>query len=353
MSKRKSKVPWRWIIVVFILSILTIGGTVGYKFYNMAYEPNVSLGNRQSVYIYIPTGTGYSAAKDILFNEAGIIDQEAFNWVAEQKKYPELLKPGRYRIVNGMSNNALINMLRLGKQEALRFTLNSLRTKQQLAGKVGQVFETDSVAIVSLLNDEEYLKKNFHLESENIMTMFIPNTYELYWNTSADEFMKRMAKEYKSFWNDERKAKAKEIGLSQSEVSIMASIVQNETYMKEDKPVIAGVYMNRIKKRMTLDADPTLIWALGDFSIRRVLDRDKELDSPYNTYKRLGLPPGPICVPSISTIDAVLNHTQHDYLFFCAREDFSGYSNFAKTYSQHLVNARKWQQALNRRRIMR
>jgi UPF0755 protein len=184
--------------------------------------------------------------------------------------------------------------------------------------------------------------------------LFIPNTYEFYWNTSAEQFVNRMLKEYKSFWDTTRKAKADKIELNYYEVATLASIVEKEQNIKRDeRPEIAGLYLNRIKKKMKLESDPTLIFALGDFSIKRVLNKDKKVDSPFNTYKHKGLPPGPICIPSINAIDAVLNASSHKYIFMCAKEDFSGYHNFAKTYVKHLVNARKYQKALNKRKIMR
>ena len=202
------------------------------------------------------------------------------------------------------------------------------------------------------LNNPEVQKK-FGLNSHTIRSLFIPNTYNVYWDISSDELIKRMAKEYKSFWNPERIAKSKKIGLTQSEVSTLASIVYTETNKMDDANIIAGVYMNRIKRGIPLQADPTLIFAKGDFTIKRVLNEDKLVDSPYNTYKYAGLPPGPIYVSPIPYLDAVLNYKKHDYIYFCAKEDFSGYSNFAKTLSQHNVNARKYQEALRKRNIYR
>ena len=192
------------------------------------------------------------------------------------------------------------------------------------------------------------------LSDDNVACIFIPNTYEFYWNTSADQFVKRMLKEYQKFWNNDRKAKADKIKLNYYEVATLASIVEKEQNIKRDeRPEIAGLYLNRIKKKMKLESDPTLIFALDDFTIKRVLNKDKKVDSPFNTYKHRGLPPGPICIPSINAIDAVLNASNHKYIFMCAKEDFSGYHNFAKTYAKHLLNARKYQKALNKRKIMR
>ena len=202
------------------------------------------------------------------------------------------------------------------------------------------------------IRDRDYVKK-FGFTTENIISMFIPNTYEVYWDITAEKFMERMNKEYTSFWTDQRKARLKAIGLTQLQAITLASIVEKESNKNDEKPDIAGVYMNRYKQGWLLQADPTLVYAMGDFTIKRVLNAYKNIDSPYNTYKYAGLPPGPICLPSISSIDAVLNYRQHNYMYFCAREDFSGYHNFAVTMNEHLVNAARYQQALDRQGIMK
>jgi UPF0755 protein len=202
------------------------------------------------------------------------------------------------------------------------------------------------------MNDTAYIS-SFGFSSDNFLAMFLPDTYEFWWNTTADQFMQRMKTEYEKFWNQERNQKAVKTGLTTAEVSILASIVEKETSQNDEKPILAGIYMNRINKGMPLQADPTLIYAIGDFSISRVLNIYKEIDSPYNTYKFKGLPPGPICLPSKASIDAVLNYSRHGYLYFCARDDFSGYHAYAVTYQQHMVNARKFQKELNRRGIMK
>jgi UPF0755 protein len=203
---------------------------------------------------------------------------------------------------------------------------------------------------MNLMNDPDYCR-NLGFTTSTIPCIFIPDTYEMYWNTSADQFIRKMLKEYEKFWNSRRKALARETGFSPVEVSVLASIVQQESNREDEKPVIAGVYINRLNKDWKLEADPTLIFALGDFSIKRVLNAHKEIESPYNTYKFKGLPPGPICFPTKSSIESVLNYSRHSYMYFCAKDDFSGYHSFAKTYVQHLVNARKFQRALNQRGI--
>ncbi len=251
-----------------------------------------------------------------------------------------------------MSNTQLVNRLRSGEQAPVSLIFNSIRTKQQLAGRIGKQLEADSVALLKLLNDKAFVKK-LGFTADNILCLFIPNTYEFFWNTGPEQFISRMAKEYKRFWNEDRTGKLEKIGLKQSEASILASIVEMESTKNDEKPIIAGVYINRLKKGIKLEADPTLIFALGDFTIQRVLNKDLQFDSPYNTYKYAGLPPGPISLPSIVSIDAVLSPVHHNYLFFCAKADLSGYHNFSATLQQHIRYAREYQAALNKMNIKR
>jgi UPF0755 protein len=251
-----------------------------------------------------------------------------------------------------MSNKQIITKLRSKQQDPVKLVFNNIRVKEELAGHISEQLETDSVSLLRLLNDADYLKK-FGFTTDNIISMFIPNTYEVYWDIAPEKFMEKMHKEYLAFWTDKRKARLTEIRLTELEAITMASIVEKETNQNDEKPDVAGVYMNRLHDGWLLQADPTLVYALGDFSIKRVLNVYKTIDSPYNTYKYFGLPPGPICLPSISSIDAVLNFRQHQYMYFCAREDFSGYHNFAVTMNEHLLNAAKYQQALNQKGIMK
>jgi len=282
-----------------------------------------------------------------------LINANSFEWLARQKKYDTNIKAGRYRINRALNNNDLVNLLRSGKQTPIKVTFNNLRNKEQLAGKIASQIEADSLSILNYITDTTFLNK-LQLNTDNVACLFIPNTYEFYWNTSVEGFVNRMVKEYSDFWNSSRKKKAAEIKLNYYQVAVLASIVEKEQSIKRDeRPEIAGLYLNRLKKRMKLESDPTLIFALGDFTIKRVLNKDKKVESPYNTYKNKGLPPGPICIPSINAIDAVLNASENDYIFMCAKEDFTGYHNFAKTYAKHLINARKYQKALNKRKIMR
>jgi UPF0755 protein len=318
------------------------------------YRTNVDLDGKRSELFYIRTGDTYENVLRNLYDSQLIKDRASFEYMAEKMNLKESIKPGKYRILAKMSNRELINLLRAGLQEPVQVPFHNIRTREHLVSRVCRRLEADSTELLSLLNDEDFLRKKYGLGKETIMTLFIPDTYEFYWNTSAEQFLDRMAKEYKAYWTDERKAKAKQIGLSQSQVSVLASIVQCEQWRYDDeKPVVAGLYMNRLKQDMALQSDPTLIFAIGDFTIQRVLNGDKNVESPYNTYKYKGLPPGPICLPETTSLDAVLNYQKHDFLYMCAKEDFSGRHNFAKTYEQHKIYAKKYQDALSARGINR
>jgi UPF0755 protein len=281
-----------------------------------------------------------------------LLELESFEFTASLKKYQTSIKPGRYKITSNMSNTELINKLRIGAQDPVRLVIFGIRKKEDIAGKLSKKFPVDSAEILNLLNDNTFLN-NLGFNTENVLAMFIPNTYDIFWNTSAKKILERFSVEFKFFWSATRRSKAMALDMSPIEIITLASIVQSETNMPQDKPMIAGVYINRLKQGIPLEADPTLVWALNDFTIKRVLNVHKEIESPYNTYKYKGLPPGPITIPTPETIDAVINYTKHEYIYFCAREDFSGYSNFAKTYNEHLLNARKYQKALNERGIMK
>ena len=331
-------------LVIFLL-LLVVGVWIGFKAYNYAFSPNVKA--EAETYVYIPTGSSYDNVIEILKASGLVIDIESFEKVAKYKGYGDKVIPGKYKLTDGMSNNDLVNMLRNGKQTPVNVTFISVRSLEILAGKVCVNIEADSSEIVALLKDESVAAK-YGFNSRTFCSMFIPNTYEFYWNTSAEEFVQRMADEYKKFWNDDRKAKANALGLSQSQVTTVASIVECETQKNDEKARIAGVYINRLKKDWLLQADPTVVYAVGDFGLKRILKKHLEIDSPYNTYKYKGVPPGPICIPSTKSIDAVLNYEHHNYMYFCAKEDFSGYHNFAVTNAQHEANARRYHDALRK-----
>lgn len=347
MAKKKKGSLLVKVVISLLLIIALMSGGTAYWVYRQMYKPSVRIDAKGGYeYFYVPTGSSYEQLTELLFQKGYIDNVNIFNWLAEKKNLRNHVYPGKYKITDGLNINELINYLRSGKRESVRVTFNNVRLLSELPGMLAKEIEADSMDFVNLFNNEEFIK-SYGFNKETFITLFIPNTYEVFWNTSAEELIKRMAEEYKSFWNEDRKEKARQLSLTQSEVAVLASIVQKETSMKDEKPRVAGVYLNRLNKGMMLQADPTLIFAHKDFTIKRVLNLHKEIDSPYNTYKYAGLPPGPICLPEISSLDAVLNVEKHNYIYFCAKEDFSGYHNFAADYNQHLANARKYQNALN------
>jgi peptidoglycan lytic transglycosylase G len=302
--------------------------------------------------IIIPTGASFEQVLDSIETNLTIRNWKLFVWVAEKKHYPALVKPGKYVIDKAFSYNSLINMLRSGRQTPVRITFQNIRTLNQLAGKIGRQIEADSAQIMNFLSDESnYAGDGF--KKESVIAVFIPNTYELYRNTDAKGLYNRMLKEYRMFWNDERQAKSREEGLTPVEVAILASIIDDEVSRPDEKPRIAGVYLNRLKRGMPLQACPTIKFALNDFTITRVLYKHLQVDSPYNTYKYTGFPPGPIGCPSVEGLEAVLNAENHDYLYFAAKSDFSGYHNFSRTLSEHNHYAEIYQRELDKRKIFK
>jgi UPF0755 protein len=348
----KQTPPFSKKVVTSIILILIVScGLVGYFAYKAIYQSNVNLGDKKSEIIYIPTGSDFNDVVRIL-NENDILKERAgFEFLAEKKHYTNAVKPGKYRILAKMNNNALVNLLRAGIQEPVELNFNGIRTTTQLISRLCRRIEADSISLTRAMHDNEYLKK-YGFNIDNVQALFIPNTYEFYWNTSVDQFFDKMAKEYKKFWTIERRKKAITMGLRQTEVTILASIVQAEQCCDNDeKKIIAGLYLNRLKQNMLLQSDPTVIFALGDFSIQRVSFEQTQMDLPYNTYVHKGLPPGPIGFVQESSIDAVLNYRKSEYIYMCAKEDLSNKHNFAKVYDQHCINANKYREALDRRGI--
>lgn len=344
VTKKSNKLSFKAkvFIALGVFLLIILAGTT-FNYYLKYFGPNVT-GNED--YLYIHTGSDFEDVYSTIKKEEMVKDTLSFFNAAQNMDYPATVKAGKYRLSKGMSNRSFINMLKAGNQEPVKISFQNVRLKQTLAGMVSRKIESDSASISGLLDSASFVEK-YGFDTENVYTMFIPNSYELYWNTSAEKFFLRMYDEYQKFWTPERKAKAEQIDLAPIEVSILASIVDGEALHDKEMPVIAGLYMNRLKKGMRLEADPTVIFANNDFTIRRVLNKHLRKESPYNTYLNRGLPPGPISMPSIKAIDAVLNFAEHNYLYMCAKEDFSGYHSFASNLSQHLVNARKFQQALN------
>jgi UPF0755 protein len=349
-TRKKKQSPFRKIFIWLIVLLIIVAAGAGYYLYKIIFDPNVWTPKGEIVSITIPTGSSFEDVKQILYQNGLIIHRKNFEWLAQKKNYPNTVKPGLYQFKNGMNNNELIDLLRSGEQSPVNVTFNNIRDIYQLAGVIDRQIEADSISIVNLLTDSVFISR-MGLNRSTVSTIFIPNTYEFYWNTSAKKFVSRMHEEYQKFWSGERSNKAGLMDLRIDEVITLASIVEKETNKNDERAMIAGVYYNRLESEWRLQADPTLVYALGDFNITRVLNEHKKIDSPYNTYAHLGLPPGPICIPSIASIDAVLNFKKSDYMFFCARDDLSGYHVFAKTNRGHSQNAKKYREALNSRKI--
>jgi len=341
-----------WRIVAILTGLLVLlAAALGYGSWRRIFGPGPEFGKAERV-LLIPTGATFDQVVDSLTGAGLVADEAVLRWLARRKNYVSRVRPGRYVIASGTSLNALLNRLRSGEQDPVRVTFTNIRTLPQLAGQIARYVEADSVAMLAAMTDPGLIAR-LGLRPETMIGLFLPNTYEVWWTERPEGFIKRMEREHGRFWNADRKAKAAALGLEPMEVSTLASIVQAETAKRDEAPMIAGVYLNRLRIGMPLQADPTLKFALGLDSVNRVLDADKRVDSPYNTYTHPGLPPGPINMPEPGYIDAVLNATKHDNLYFCARETLDGYSNFARSYEQHLVNARRYQRALNARGIYR
>lgn len=348
-EKKKGLSPFSKFLIAFALIVVVILGITAFNYY-LRYMGKSVTDNEK--YLYIRTGSSFDDVYATIREKEIVKDSIVFLWVAQNMDYPLAVKPGKYRLEEGMSNRVLINMLKAGNQEEVSMRFRGLRLKENFAAYVSTQIEPDSATLINLLDSTQFISK-YGFNKDNVYTMFIPNTYNMYWNISAESFFKRMYDEYQKFWNADRTAKAKALNLTPIQVSILAAIVDAEALHDQEMPTIAGLYLNRYRRGIRLQADPTVIYANNDFTIRRVLNRHLTKDSPYNTYVYAGLPPGPIMMPSINAIDAVLNYEKHNYIYMCAKEDFSGYHNFAVTVAEHQANARRFQQALNERNIKR
>ena len=324
------------------LLLAIVAGVIGYT----AFKGN-AVAERHSIYVY--ADADYHAVADSV--KAHSRHNWAFDLYAKRLDLGNNLKAGHYIMQEGVNVIQLVRMLKLGLQTPVNVTINNVKTPQMLAGKLSRQIMADSAAIAEIITDEALAKKLGFSSPLTMFSMFIPNTYEFYWTVTPDEFIERMRKEYKRFWTEERDAKRKRSGLSRTEVMTLASIVYEETRKADEMPRIAGVYINRLREGIPLQADPTIKYALQDFGLRRILYRHLKYPSPYNTYINRGLPPSPICMPSIEAIDAVLNFEKHNYIFFCARPSFDGYHNFARTLKEHNANAKAYQNELNKRKI--
>ena len=333
-----SKKLFKWLLYSGIIVFL--------YFSYILFAPNISTKQSEKAYLCIPDSSTLNDVIDILTKEATVYNISSFRQVSALLHYGKIIHPGRYALKSGMSNFQLIRILRSGRQTPVQLTFNNIRTKEQLAGRLGKQLMADSLSILNLLNDSAFLS-TYQLKPATSISLFIPNTYEVFWNLNAKQLVLRMKKEYSKFWNDERKSKAAAIPLTLTEVSTLASIVEEETNNSKDRPMVAGLYINRLKSGMPLQADPTLKFSVGDFSLKRIGIKQILYISPYNTYRNKGLPPGPIRVASEKGIDAVLNYAHHNYIYMCASETLNGEHKFATSWSEHQANAKKYQQKLN------
>lgn len=345
MAKTKHKGLKIFAAIAFTLVVIALG--LGWYIRNTVFKP---LKLSDTSYIYITPDTDYDGVYAQIKELVDLPSEKVFEIISERMNYPEGVKSGRYAIKNGMTVPDLIRMLRAGNQTPTRITFNNMRTKQDLAGRISEQLMIDSLSLLTALNDSNRMA-TLGFDSSTVVAMFIPNTYEVYWNTSVEQLIERIHKEYDRFWNENRRAKAEKIGLKPIEVSTLASIVEEEATYADEYPIVAGLYLNRLKRGQRLEADPTVKFALQDFTLRRILYKHLEVESPYNTYRNEGLPPGPIRVPSIQGIDATLSPTKHNYLFMVAKDDLSGRHSFSTTHAEHARKARKYQRALNERKI--
>ena len=335
---KKGLIPIALLLLAFMVAAL-IGGA-------LFFSKNTQNGPQK---IVIPQGADFEQMLDSLRCRNLLINENSFVKVAQWMKFKNP-KPGKYTIDSGLNNMKLVRLLRAGHHVPVKFTFHNVRTIPIFVEKVGNKFLFEPEELTCLLNSELYISK-FGFNGYTLPAMFIPNTYEFYYDISADDFLKKMYRFYKDFWNENRRLLAEKIGFTPVQIATIASIVEEESSLREEYPVIAGLYINRLKAGMLLQADPTVKYAIGDFSLKRILYEHLEYDSPYNTYKYTGLPPGPIRIASPAAIDAVLNYQKHNYLYMCAKEDFSGRHNFATTLAEHERNAAKYHKALNKRGI--
>lgn len=341
---RNQTISWRYVsIIIGLLLLFAV-----YKIAADLFINNVNSSANKPIFIYIKSNKSLDRLLFNLQNENILINVQSFERIAKLINLTNNLKAGRYKITEGMNNIALIKLLKSGRQEPLNLVIKYARRKENLALTLSSQLELDSAELINLMNDSLTLN-TAKMDSNNIISLFVPNTYNIYWNISGKKLVERMQKEYNSFWNSSRTTKSILLKMSPQEITILASIVMSETNKPDEMPIVARTYMNRMEIGMPLQADPTILFALNDTSIKRVLSIHTALQSPYNTYLNIGLPPGPICLASPAAIDAVLNAPINNYIYFCAKEDFSGYHNFAQTFVQHQLNAKRYQRELNRR----
>ena len=336
----------RKLLLIVLSIIFVIAVAVAYVGYRALFASNTQ---GETTYIYIHHGEGYNALIETLEKSGAVTDMKSFKLVASAEKLEEAVKPGRYRISPGMNNRLLARTFKLGWQTPVNLTISgNIRDMGKLASIISSKIESDSLSVIRALTDEAFID-SFGLNKYTFPSIFLLNTYEVYWTINSTDLIRRFKKEFDDFWNQKRLDRAKEIGLTPIEVSTLASIVAEESNIKAEYPIVAGVYINRLNRGMLLQADPTVKFAHNDPSIRRILYKHLEIDSPYNTYMYQGLPPGPIVLPSPEIIDSVLYYTEHKYLYFCAKATLDGSHNFAVTLEEHNRNAGEYQKAISRR----
>ncbi len=350
MAKTRTQMKRKHIIWIILAALV---GCVLFivPFYQHVFSPMVKTQDGKPAEFFVPTGSDYKIVGERLMEEGLIENLEGFHWVARQMNYPNTVRPGRYLLEDGMSSRELVSLLRSGKQAPVQYTFVKFRTKEQLAATSAEKLEVSKEDLLDMLNDREFLKRYNGLTPETALAVFIPNTYEFYWNVSPEDFFEKIFTYYKAFWNEDRNNKRKQYNLSRLEIMTLASIVEEETNKNDEKQRVAGVYLNRVRKGWPLEADPTVKYAIGDFALTRILYEHLQIDSPYNTYLYAGIPPAPICTPSIPSIEAVLNAEGHDYMFFCAKTDGSGYHHFSRTLTEHNAYAAAYHRMLNQRQI--
>ena len=338
-------------LAIGIAIIVLIVAIISYSFYSKIYKPNVP----ETTFILVPTGTDFQSFLKII--EPHVSNLNDFIWVAKKKNYPNKIRAGKFKLTEGMNNDLLVDHLRGGKQETITLTFNNQDSFEKLAGRISLQIEADSLSLLKAFQNEKFVEQS-GFDNQTALAMYIPNSYDFYWNTSAEQFQEKMLVEYKKFWNETRVASAKKQEITPLQVSILASIVQKETAAVIERKTVAGLYLNRLHDFWPLQADPTIIFALKekygqDKEFKRVLNKDLKIDSPYNTYANFGLPPGPIGMPDISSIDAVLNPEAHQYYYMCANIENIGYHKFAKTLKEHNVNAAAYQKWVSQQGIKR
>ena len=331
------------ILLILLTALIGVGGYFAYCMYGAV------MNNEETAYIYLDRDDDVDSLKTKLLEVTQPSPVLGFDLSAKLLRMKGNYK-GRYAVETGASMMSVLRTVRNHLQSPVNVVVPSVRTMGDLAARVAKQLMIDSTEVAQVLTSDSVMS-SLGFDRQTFPGMFIPNTYEMYWDVSAENLVQRMKKENDNFWNDTRKEKARQLGLTANQVATLASIVDSESAYNPEKPRIAGLYLNRMKKGMLLQSDPTVIYALGDFTIRRVLNKHLAVDSPYNTYLYKGLPPGPIRIPSIAGLDAVLNHEDNNYLYMCAKEDFSGSHNFAVTYAEHQANARRYMKALNERGI--